>query len=303
MNRFEESINLHHLKVFQTVAKHHSFSRAANELILSQPAVSMHVKQLERTIGLPLFEKMGRQLVLTDGGQYLYQYSQQIFALIHETQQVMDLLHKGDIGRLRVAADSTAGVYVVPNYLGRFRRQFPKVEVTLDVTNRARVIERLSLREVDLAVLGQIPEDRTNWHATRFLTNELVIIAPPDHRLAETRNIPVTELAHETWLVRESGSGTRATMERYFTKHHVPLHIGMELGSISTIKQAVANGLGISVISRHAIELEVESGRLAVLDVKDFPQYRYWHVVHLKNHYLPPAAIAFKNLLIPPTQE
>ena len=296
--QLENTLNLHHLRVFQTVVRHQSFSRAAEELILSQPAVSMHVKQLEKSVGLPLFERVGRQLVLTNAGQSLYHYSQQIFALIHETSQVMEALRGGRQGRLRVSADTTAGVYVVPNYLGVYRRAHPQVEVSLEVTNRTAVVERLLLREVDLAVMGQIPEDDHEWIATPFLVNELVVIAPPDHRLAQHRNIPVTELAQETWLVREAGSGTRASMERFFDAAGVTLHVGMELGSISTIKQAVANGLGISVLSKRAIDLELKAGRLVILDVEGFPNFRYWHVVHVRDRFLPPPAKAFRELLL-----
>lgn len=294
----ENSLNLHHLHVFQTVARYLSFSRAAEALILSQPAVSTHVKNLEKVIGLPLFEKTGRQVFLTDAGQHLFQYCQRIFALLQETSQTMEALRGGEKGRLRVIADTTTGVYVVPEYLGVFRRSHPQVAISLEVTNRSAAIERLLLRETELAVIGQVPENEEELTATPFLVNELVIIASPEHRLAPVRHIPVEELAVETFLMREPGSGTRATAERFFAAAGMPIHVGMELGSNSAIKQAVANGLGIAVISRRAVELELKAGRLVILDVQGFPCLRYWHVAHVRGRFLPAPAVAFKALLL-----
>ncbi len=291
-------LNLYHLRVFHEVARHMSFTRAAEALIVSQPAVSMYVKNLENAIGMPLFEKVGRQIVLTEAGHWLYKYSQRIFALLRETSQVMQAVRVGDVGRLKVAADTTAGVYVVPEYLGVFQRSHPRVTVSLEVVNRSTVIERLLLRNVDLGVLGQVPEDQEELEAAPFLVNQLVVIAWPEHRLAGRRQIPVGELAEETFLVREPGSGTRATAERFFAAAGVPMRVGMELGSNSAIKQAVANGLGIAVISRRAIDLELAAGRLVLLDVQGFPLVRHWHVVNVSGRYLSPAAAAFKALLL-----
>ncbi len=294
----ENSLNLHHLRVFQTVARHLNFSRAAEEMILSQPAVSMHVKSLEEVIGLPLFEKTGRRIFLTDAGRHLYEYSQRIFALLRETAQVMEALRGGERGSLRVAADTTAGVYVVPGYLGAFRRSHPEVAISLEVTNRSAAVERLLLREVDLAVVGQVPEDAEELSATPFLANELVVIAWPGHRLAGERSVPVAALGEEAFLMREPGSGTRATAERFFAEAGVAIRVGMELGSNSAIKQAVANGLGIAVIPRRAIDLELQAGRLVILDVQGFPRLRHWHVVHGRGRFLPPPAAAFRAFLL-----
>lgn len=297
MTHHSHRLNLHQLWVFRTVARHLSFSRAAVELALSQPAVSMHVKQMEDHLGLDLFEKVGRRVFLTDAGRHLHEYSDRIFALIDETIQCMEDLKGVSRGSLRVAADTTAGVYVVPNYLGAFRRAYPGVNIALEVTNRANLTRRLLLNDVDLAVMGQVPpeEDLT---AEPFLANELVVISSTAHPLASRRRIPVEDLAQEVFLVREVGSGTRATAERFLADNGVPLRIGMELGSNSAIKQAVANDLGIAVISRHAVSLEVTAGRLAILDVRGFPLIRHWHVVHRRSKHLPPAAVAFKALLL-----
>lgn len=298
----EHRLNLHQLRVFKVVARHLSFSRAAEELILSQPAVSQHVKQLEKTVGTPLFEKVGRQVFLTEAGQQLYEYGLRIFGLLQETLQVMESLREGDRGNLRIAADTTAGVYVIPDYLGVFRRTHPQVTISLEVTNRTTVIRRLLSREIDLACTGHVPDDEATLQATPFLTNELVVIAAPDCPLVGRRRVPTHELAGETFLMRERGSGTRAAAERFFAAAGVSVRMGMELGSNSAIKQAVANGLGIAVISRHAISLELQAGRLAVLDVEGFPLVRHWNVVQILDRSLPPPAAAFKALLLQPKE-
>lgn len=281
------------------MARHLNFSRAAEELALSQPAVSMHIKQLERTLGLPLFEKIGRRIFLTDAGRHLQDYAQKVFGLLNEAVQIMGELKGAQAGNLRVAADTTAGVYVVPAYLGVFHRRHPGVTISLEVANRSTLTKRLQLNEVDLAVMGQVPPEE-DLVAEPFLANELVVVAAPSHRLAGRRQIPVTELGAESFLVRETGSGTRATTERFLSSAGIPLRIGMELGSNSAIKQAVAAGLGIAVLSRHAIALEAAAGRLVVLDVEGFPLARHWHVVHLREKRLSGAATAFKNLLLAP---
>lgn len=292
-----QRINMHQLWVFRTVAEKLSFSRAAESLNLSQPAVSMHVKQLERTLGIPLFEKLGRRVCLTDAGRHLLEYAQRIFALTDEAVQCMEDLKGVGRGYLRVAADTTAGVYVVPAYLGNFRRTYPGVKISLEVTNRTNVSRRLLLHDVDLAVMGQIPKE-TDLVAEPFLANELVVISAPGHRLADQTAISVQELAAETFLMRETGSGTRATAERFFDAVGVTLQVGMELGSNSAIKQAVANDLGIAVVPGRSVDLEVTAGLLSILDVEGFPLLRHWHVVHRRTRHLPPAAAAFRDLLI-----
>lgn len=297
MDRMVENLNLHQLRVFQAVARHLNFSRAAEELAISQPAVTGHVKQLEGILGLRLFDKIGRRVYLTEAGQHLYDYTQRVFALLGEAAQVMAELRGMSRGSLRVAADTTAGVYVVPAFLGAFHRAHPQVRIALDVTNRAQVAQRVLLNQVDLAVMGQVPPD-DGLAAEPFLANELVVIAAPGHRLAGRRGIPVQELAGETFIMREPGSGTRATAERVLAAAGVPVRPGMELGSNSAVKQAVANDLGIAVISRHAVSLEVAAGRLVILDVEGFPVVRHWHVVHLRRKHLPPPAAAFKELLL-----
>ncbi len=214
----------------------------------------------------------------------------------------MGALKGGELGRLRVSADTTVGVYVVPEYLGQFRRAFPQVAIMLDVANRTAVMDRIVARESDLAVMGQVPDNAEDWDATPFMENNLVVIAHPDHSLAGGPLVNAAALGREGFLVREPGSGTRATMERYFQSAGIAYRVNMELGNNSTIKQGVANGLGIAVISRKVVQLELEAGRLVILPVEGFPLKRYWYVVHLRGHYLPPPARAFKEMLLGPPE-
>ena len=289
-------INLHQLQIFQAVAIHRSYTRAAEALYLSQPAVSLQVRALEKTIGLPLFEKSGRTLRLTDAGRELLTYSDRIFALLDETKLVLEELSGARRGMVKVAASTTAGIYVVPTALGAFHRQNPDVKLTLDVVNRITVQEHLLNDEIDLAVMGLI-EDTHELDVERFIPNELVVIAPPHHRLAGRSDIPLEELVEETLLLREAGSGTRTDVERMFSARDIPLQIGMELRSSGAIKQAVAAGLGVSVMPESALELELKAERLITLDVEGFPVHRYWYLVRRAGRHLSAAADALWTFL------
>lgn len=290
--------NLHPLRVFLTVAHYMSFSRAGEALHISQSAVSMHVKSLERRVGLVLFDKVGRRVVLTEAGAALLDYGHRVFALLDETRQVMDAQKGGRRGTLRVSADTTAGVYVVPQYLASFHREFPEVKIALNVVNRTQVMEHLLHREAELGIMGYIPDAAAEWAVEPFLQNELVVIAPPDHVWRHRDGIGLSELMQDSLLVREVGSGTRQALDRLLVSHGLTLRPAMELGSNSAIKQAVVHGLGIAVLSRRVIDFEIAASRLIILDVEGFPIQRAWYVVHRKDAYLPPAAIAMKQLFL-----
>ncbi|HEY7347743.1 MAG TPA: LysR family transcriptional regulator [Ktedonobacterales bacterium] len=290
-------INLHQLRIFQAVAQQRSYSRAAEVLFLSQPGVSLQVKALERSVGLPLFEKVGRTLRLTEAGNELLSYSERIFALMDETQLVLEELSGARRGTVKVAASTTAGIYIVPAVLGAFHRQNPDVKLTLDVVNRFTVQERLLNDEVDMAVMGLI-EDTHDLDVAEFVPNELVVIASPRHRLAGMKNIPLEELSKEVFLLREAGSGTRTDVEHHFLGKGAPVHVGMELRSSGAIKQAVTADLGISVMPLRALELELIVGRLVILDVVGFPVHRHWSLVRRRGRHLSAAALALWNFLL-----
>jgi len=291
------TLNLHQLATFQVVAKHCSYVRAAEELHFSQPAVSAQIRQLEETLGVKLFEQIGRRTHLTQAGDELYHYSQKIFAVIDEALETMEELRGPDHGRLRVGADTTVGTYVIPGLLGKFHQSYPEVEISLDVVNRAALVERIMSNEIDIAIVGRVPDD-VPVVIEPFAPNELVLVASPYHRLAGRANVPLSELAKEHFLMREVGSGTRAALELILQEAEVPLHVSMHMGNNSAIKQGVAAGLGIALISRVALDMELETNRLVILDVEGFPIMRQWRIVHLKDKHLSATALAFKSFLL-----
>jgi LysR family transcriptional regulator, low CO2-responsive transcriptional regulator len=290
-------INLHHLKTFQVVAEECSFMRAAEKLHFSQPAVSAQIRQLENSMGVKLFDKIGHKTHLTVAGEELYRYSQKIFALIDETQETMESLRSPEYGRLSVGADTTVGTYVVPHLLGKFHHLYPRVEITLEVVNRRYLVDALTNNRIDMVIMGKIPTEVPVFVAP-FAPNELVLIAPPTHRLAGIPNVPFAELAREHFLLRENGSGTRTALEEAFHDADLPLQVSMQVGNNSAIKQSVAAGLGVALISRVAINVELETKRLVMLDVEGFPIMLQWRLVHLKEKNLSATASAFKKFLL-----
>src|SRR5262245_1893493 len=261
------NINLHQLATFQVVAKHCSYVRAAEELHFSQPAVSAQIRQLEDSMGVKLFDKIGRKTHLTQAGEELYLYSQKIFSLIDETMETMGSLRSPHYGRLSVGADTTVGTYVIPGILGKFRHLYPEVEISLDVINPGYLFEALVNNRVDMAVMSKVPTEVSVFTAP-FAPTELVLVAPPTHRLAGCTRVPFVDMAREHFLLREFGSGTRAALEAAFQEAGLPLQVSMQVGNNSAIKQGVMAGLGIALISRVALDMELETNRLVILDVE-----------------------------------
>ncbi len=289
-------LTLRQLKVFEAVARHLSFSRAAEALFLSQPAVSMQVKQLEESIGLPLFEQMGKKIFLTEAGQEVFHYSRVNAEQLDEMEGVLSRMKGLDQGRLKITVASTAN-YFAPQLLASFSQFHPEVVISLDVTNREVLLQQLANNETDMAIMGLPPEGR-DLAAESFMENPLVVIAAPSHPLAGADKIPLQRLAQETFVVRELGSGTRGAMERFFLEHGIGLKTGMVMSTNEAIKQAVQAGMGLGVVSLHTVALELETRRLAILNVESFPIARHWFVVHRQNKRLSPAAEGFKNFLL-----
>lgn len=289
-------LTLRQLQVFEKVATHLNHSRAAEELYLSQPAVSMQIKQLEGSLGLPLFEQMGKKIFLTEAGREVLHYSRTILQQLLEMETVFDEMKGLEQGKLTLSVVNTANSFTPP-LLARFCREHPNINVILQVANRDAVLKQLTDNTTDLAIMGQPPEGY-DLHAVSFMDNPLVVIAPPDHPLAKLDHIKLTQLSRETFLSREQGSGTRVAMERIFAKHHVQPRIGMEVETNEAIKQAVQAGLGLGILSHHSIELELETKRLVILNVEHFPIARHWYVAHRNNKRLSGAALAFKAFLL-----
>ena len=289
-------LTIRQLEIFDAVARHLSHSRAAKELYLSQPAISMQIKQLERSVGLALFDQVGKVIHLTEAGQEMLRYSRNIAQQLEEMDAMFGEMKGLERGRLNISAVSTAS-YFMPQLLAKFIQQHPKIKVSLHVANRDAAIKLLADNSADLAIMGQPPEG-TDMLSKSFMQNPLVVIAAPDHPLTKLRDIKPKQLAQETFLLREQGSGTRGVVERYFASHKLKLPTHMEMDTNEAIKQSVQAGIGLGIISLHGIELELEMKRLRVLSVDNFPIMRHWHIVHRKDKRLSNAAHAFNQFLL-----
>ena len=289
------NITLRQLKVFERVARRLSFTRAAEELFLTQPAVSMQIKQFEDAIGLPLFERLGKKIYLTQAGEELYQLSRTIARELDEAEQIIEELKGTESGRLNVSVANTVHYFAI-RLLAEFCRRHPKVRVSFKVTNRKGLLQNLEDNEADLLLMGQ-PPDSQDLVAESFLTNPLVIIAPPGHPLAGQNNIDLREFTHETFIMREIGSGTRNSVERFLAERGVHLTVSMEMNTNGAIKQGVEEGLGLGIVSIHTLERELEGGRLVVLDAESFPILRQWFIVHRAGKRLSAIATEFADFV------
>lgn len=292
-------LTIRQLRVFCTVARLLSYTRAAQELGCQQPTVSALVTELERITQLTLLEQWGKRLALTDEGRELYAHAQQIVAAEDETWRAMAALRNttpAAQASLGVAADTTVGTYVLPHLLGTFHQRHPGMTLNLRVANRAEVRACLLAGETDLVIAGR-PPAVDGLVTEPFLANPLVAVAAPEHPLVGLARIALARLAEEVILLREIGSGTRAAVEEVFEIAGVPLKTDMVLGHVEAIKQAVAAGLGVSVLSELAVQREVRYGKLAILDVEYFPIQRHWYIARLADHPLHASASAFIEFL------
>jgi LysR family transcriptional regulator, low CO2-responsive transcriptional regulator len=290
------NVSLRQLRVFAAVARHESFTRAARELHLTQSAVSQQVQLLEDEAGLPLFEQIGRRVRLAAAGTELLRYATQTLETVREAGEALAAMRGLKRGVLKLGAVSTAK-YFAPSLLAQFRPAYPEVTINFSVGNRWEIVRQLAANDVDLVIMGRPPRELRTV-AEAFAKNPLVLIAAPDHPLASRRHIRLNQLAGESFIIREQGSGTRAAMERVFRERGVPLRVAMEVSSNETIKQAVMAGMGVSFISAHTVGLERAAGRVVVLDVVGMPVVRDWYVIHLYAKRLSPIAAAFRNFML-----
>lgn len=287
---------LHQLKVFEAIARSGSFTRAAEEMFLSQPTVSQQIKQLTKAVGMPLFEQIGKRLYLTDAGKEVLIVCKDISERMSQLEMTLADLKGLKQGNLRLTVITTAK-YFVPRLLGQFRHRYPGIKVSLQVTNRKQVLERLSENLDDLYILGQPPEG-LDINLRPMLENALVAIAPSAHPLAHEKNIPLQRLAEEPFIMREAGSGTRMAVERFFAENRVEINVEMEIGSNEAIKHAIVGGLGVSVLSRHVLALEGTKGPLTILDVEGLPIQRHWYIVYPASKQLSVVAQTFLEYLL-----
>jgi LysR family transcriptional regulator, low CO2-responsive transcriptional regulator len=287
---------LKQLRTFESAARLLHFGRAAAELHLTQPAVSIQLQQLESEVGLPLFEQVGRRMHLTHLGAELLGHVRALLARLREAEEAMEGLRGGGGGELHIAATTTAE-YFAPRLLAEFRRLRRGLKVRLTVNNRDAVVRELTDNNVDLAVMGRAPRG-LNAVATAFAKHPLAIIAAPDHPLVQKRRLQLRQLAGETFLIREHGSGTRGAMEQAFAAQRFTPDETIEIGPNEAIKQAVAAAMGVGFVSLHTVGLELATKRLAVLPVAGMPVMRDWYVIHRARKRLSPAAAAFKDYLV-----
>ncbi|HSV59111.1 MAG TPA: LysR family transcriptional regulator [Variovorax sp.] len=287
---------LRQLKVFEAVARHLSFSRAAEELHLTQPAVSTQVGKLEEHAGNALFEQFGKKIYLTPAGIELLEISRAIISQFEAAENAMTQYRGVSGGKLNVGVIS-AGDYFFPRLLVEFAGRHKGVSLNFTVHNREGLLRHIAENQTDLAIMVRPPTDLDTINQP-FAPHPYVIVAPPNHPLVGKRRIPMARLMKEPFVVREKGSDTRNSMEEGFGSYLEQLRVAMEIRSTETIKQAVIAGMGLSFMSAHTISLELKTGSLCVLDVQGFPLMRNWYVVHRRTKRLPPVAQAFKDFLL-----
>ena len=284
------------LKVFTEVARHLSFIRAAEALHLTPPAVTMQIKELEKHLGLPLFERSGRQVALTTVGEYMLVYARKMLAILKDAEDAAARLQRLEVGTLTIGMVSTAK-YFLPRLLAEFQREHEGVEIKLAVGNRQQLVKMLQGNEVDIAVMGRPPTELAT-RAEPFAAHPHVFVAPTDHPLLKLDHPTLEAMQAYGFIVRERGSGTRAAMEKFFERSRMEPRVVMEMASNETIKQSVMAGMGLSLLSLHTMGLELEHQLIAVLDVEDTPIVRAWNVVHTLSKLLSPAAEAFRYFML-----
>jgi DNA-binding transcriptional LysR family regulator len=291
-----KNVTLRQLRSLTALARAGSVTQAAEILHLTPPAVTLQLQALQQAAGMPLVERSPSGMVLTEAGLEVAAAARRVDAILAECEAALGDLSGNRRGAVAVGITSTAK-YLAPRALGAFSRSHPGLDLRLSVGNRAETIAGLRDHSIDLAIMGQ-PPDELAVEATLIGPHPHVVVTQPDHPLAGRTRLSPVALEQELFLVREQGSGTRSLMQRFFADAGVAPRIGMELGSNETIKQAVVAGLGIAFLSAHTIELEVQTGRLAILDVVGLPAMRQWFVVHMADRRLTLAARALHVFLV-----
>jgi LysR family transcriptional regulator, low CO2-responsive transcriptional regulator len=290
-----KNITIRQIKAFESVARNLSFSRAAEDLHLTQPAVSMQIKQMEDLAGLPLFTHVGKRILLTEAGELMLRHTRMILADLKAAEQSFANFRTRDTQRLRIGV-VTSGSYFFPHLISGFLQGKTGLELDMTVRSRDQLIELLRNDRIDLAVIVHAPNDPLII-AEVFAPNPFVLVCSPTHPLASEHDIPYSRIASECLIVRESGTDTRSAANDTFGSH-LSTQRFMEIGCAEAIKQSVMAGMGISFLSSQAVQSELRVGLLKVLDVQGFPLKRHWCVVHRADRPLPPAALGFRQFLL-----
>ncbi|MCB1621984.1 MAG: LysR family transcriptional regulator [Thiothrix sp.] len=288
-------LTLRQIQIFEAVARQESHTRAAEKLHMTQPAVSMQIRQLEQYLGIPLFERRGRRMCLTHAGRELLHYAGQVLHAYNDLQVAIEGMQQVDKGHLAVAVTTTANHFAT-KLLADFTRQHEGVTVTLDVSNRRTLLEQLENGEPDLVIMGEAPKGY-NLQSEPLIPNPLVVIASPGHTCARQTWLHLEDIMSERFVIREQGSGTRTAIEKHLHAYGYSCQTSLEMRSNETIKHAVEAGLGLGIVPLHTIQPELDSGRLRVLNVESFPIQRYWHIVIRKGKRLSPVAQAFRDFV------
>lgn len=290
------NVTFRQLRLLEAVARHSSFTRASEELHLTQPAVSTQIKQLEEAVGMPLFEQIGKKIFLTEAGKEMYAFSRAIAQQFRDVESVLDDMKGVKRGTLSLTVTST-GNYFAPYLLAAFVDRHPGTQVHLEVRNREEVVSQLQENVPDMVVMGTPPHN-IELQAQAFLRNPLVIIAPPDHPLVGVDQVPLIRLIGENFILRERGSGTRMAVERFFQQRGVKINTSMEMSGNEAIKHAVMAGLGLGIVSLHTLEFELALDRIAILSVEDFPIMKEWYLVTRSGKRMSPIAQAFHEFVL-----
>ena len=292
-------LNFHQLYLFYTVASHHSFSKAAQALAITQPAVSIQIQELEKSMGVTLFHRRPKGLRVTDAGETVYAYAQQIFALSGKLLETLQEAQDLKTGHLVLGASTTPGEYVLPQAVGQFRRLYPGIQLELIIANTRSIVQRILSGEIDLGMVGERPQQHSGeLEIIDYMEDEIVLVAAPNHPMAQLSSLSAQQVVDEGLIVREVGSATRQTAERHLESLGAFPRVALELGSNEAVKQAAAAGGGIGVVSRLGVTAEVKAGMLTVLKVEGWNCRRPLTLVYPKDRYLSPAQRAFRSFLI-----
>lgn len=295
------NVTFRQLRIFDMVARYQSHTRAAEKLHMTQPAVSMQMKQLEESLDINLFERQGKSISLTREGRAMRQYSSNIIQSYESMLEYVDEIKGFRQGQLVISVTTTAN-YFTSRILAAFSKQYPQINISLDVTNRQNILAQLENNEPNLVIMGEPPKGH-ELKSEKFMANPLVVIAPADHPLVGKKQLDLDKVLEEKFVVREPGSGTREAIERHLKRFGKICTSGLEMSSNEAIKHAVAAGFGLGMVSKHTIDLELKNNYLKILDVEGFPIERHWHLVSRKGKPMSPIAKAFRSFLLEQTRQ
>jgi DNA-binding transcriptional LysR family regulator len=288
--------NLNRLRVFHAVAGLQSFTRASEKLYLTQPGISKHIKKLEEVFGIRLFDRLGKKAVPTQAGEILFESTKAMFGLLDETKLKIDDLKEMTGGKITIGASFTAGIYIIPEIMGRFNQRYPGVEISLDISLSHLIAEKVIANEIDIGIIGA-PYDDERLITKEFRKDKLAVIIPEKHEWNNRKSIRLAQLASQPFIFSRKGSGTRSIVEEQLANAGIELEKKIEFGNTEAVKKAVAAGIGISIISESAIKNEIAAGQIKTLNLSDCTLRRTFYYTYHKDKYRTNITRALINLL------